>query len=189
MNWDMSRSARNFRTASTCRWKMPMKNGNFKIFPVRNCADAECWWYAAMRSATPCPLKSVQPKSEILSVRRWKVWQNQESDEHDGLWFQRGIFPAGDWFCKHSVWISNAFWGEPQPPASSRPSNIERGEKTESETICCICGKRQNTGQPAPERGELCPRRFWSDKGHRLGQRGFWEALRGRLPGISFPQG
>ena len=124
MNWDMSRSARNFRTASTCRWKMPMKNGNFKIFPVRNCADAECWWYAAMRSATPCPLKSVQPKSEILSVRRWKVWQKSRNQMNMTGSDSSVVFsPAGDWFCKHSVWISKRILGRtpnPRHPAAHR---------------------------------------------------------------------
>ncbi len=122
MNWDMSRSARNFRTASTCRWKMPMKNGNFKIFPVRNCADAECWWYAAMRSATPCPLKSVQPKSEILSVRRWKVWQKSRNQMNmtgsdSSVVFSQPV--TG--FASIAFGYPNAFWGEPQTPGIQPP--------------------------------------------------------------------
>ena len=122
MNWDMSRSARNFRTASTCRWKMPMKNGNFKIFPVRNCADAECWWYAAMRSATPCPLKSVQPKSEILSVRRWKVCQKSRNQMNmtgsdSSVVFSQPV--TG--FASIAFGYPNAFWGEPQTPGIQPP--------------------------------------------------------------------
>ena len=122
MNWDMSPSARNFRTASICRWKMPMKNGNFKTFPVRSCADAECWWYAAMRSAIPCPLKSVQPKSEILSVRRWKVWQKSRNQMNmtgsdSSVVFSQPV--TG--FASIAFGYPNASWGEPQTPGIQPP--------------------------------------------------------------------
>lgn len=108
--------------SQSCRWKMPMKNGNFKIFPVRNCADAECWWYAAMRSATPCPLKSVQPKSEILSVRRWKVWQKSRNQMNmtgsdSSVVFSQPV--TG--FASIAFGYPNAFWGEPQTPGIQPP--------------------------------------------------------------------
>ena len=40
------------------RWTTLMKRGIFTISPARSWAGAGCWWYAARRSATPCPQKS-----------------------------------------------------------------------------------------------------------------------------------
>ena len=87
----------------------------------------------------------------------------KEADENDSLCARRGIFPAGDWFCKHSVWISKRILGSTPNPRRTVPADFiqeMRGEDTDRKAIRRICGKRQNAGQPAPERGKLRPRRI-----------------------------
>ena len=88
----------------------------------------------------------------------------KEADENGGLYIS-GVFslPAGDWICKHSVWISKRILGSAPTPRRTAPADFVqemRGENTERKAIRRVRGKRQNTGQPAPERGKLRPRRF-----------------------------
>ena len=101
-NADEKREFQNISRQKLCRCRMLVVCGN--------------------EISTPCPLKSVQPKSEILSVRRWKVWQKSRNQMNmtgsdSSVVFSQPV--TG--FASIAFGYPNAFWGEPQTPGIQPP--------------------------------------------------------------------